>query len=119
MGEVPSEASSSREVWFETQSVQEEESDEEEYDISEDGSEEEEEDIFHRQETRHATSKTSIAMKAKNSKNKGKSVLTSIINSMTEESQNKCIFLIDTLQRHKWPTRGGSKSQSASQTTET
>ena len=63
MGEAPLKAPSSRGVSFKPDSAQKQESEEEEDDISEDGQEEQEEqDIFNPKETRHATSKITIAM---------------------------------------------------------
>ena len=108
MGEAPLEALSSRKVSLEP------ESDEGKHDILKDDKEEEEEDILNPKEISHTTSKIRIAMKAKNSEDKGKSRSTSIIDTMTAGSQSKEISLIDTLKRQKSPTRGSSKSQSAS-----
>ena len=111
MGEAPLEAPSSREVSFESDSAQKQESEAEADDISEHGQEEqEEEDIFNPKETRHDTSKTSRAMKVKNSEHKGKSRSISIIDTMTGGCQSKGISLIDTLKRQKSPTGGSSKS---------
>ena len=88
--------------------------------MSEDGQEEQEEvDIFNLKETRHAASKTTIAMKGKNSGDKGKRRSTSIIDTMTGGRQSKGISVFDTLKRQKSPTRRGCQSQSASQTKET
>ena len=63
MGEAPLTGLSSRDVSFESESVQKEESDEEEYDISADRQEEEEEDIFNPR---------GISEKAKSTEDKGK-----------------------------------------------
>ena len=119
MGVAPLAAQASRELSFERESIQIQESDEEKHDISADGYKEEEEYIFNAKEIRHATSKTSREMQAKNSEYKSKSGSTSLIDTMTGGSQSKGISLINTLERQKSPTRGSSKSQSASQNKET
>ena len=104
MGEALLEAPSSRKVSLKPKEAQKAESEEEEDDISEHGQEEEEEDIFNAERT---------SEKAKSSKDKGKGKL------MTEANQGEGISLFDTPKRKKSPSRGSSKSQSASQTTET
>ena len=102
MGEAPLEAPSSRQVSLKTESVQKEESDGEKYDILGGGQEEEEEeDIFNLEETSHAISKTSIAVKGKNSEDKSKSRSSSIIYTVTGGRQCKGISLIDTVTRQK------------------
>lgn len=92
-------AASSRKVLFEAESVPEQELDEEEDDISEDDSEEEEEDIFNAMETSHSMSKTSIAIKQKNSEDKRNSRSTSIIDTMIVGNEGKGIFVIENLKR--------------------